>query len=125
MGAAKYDHRLWAGQNCLATDIPITQWPLASTVTNLIYGHQFTSNKILDAIESYHWGRSLDGTFHHLEKFYFTKEYGLSRWERCELKANGAQPNLNAGCNGQTISDSFAGPMARIDCRDWTFVCRI
>jgi hypothetical protein len=51
----------------------------------------------------------------HIERFYFTRVYGLTRWERWNVAA---APATGVACNGPTREGRFV----RADCRDWTNV---
>lgn len=72
--------------------------------------------KVLPALTSQHYGGGNRSTADHFEKFYFTRLYGLTRWERWE-RGPGKVPKPQ-GCQGETGSGAFV----RVDCRDWTVV---
>lgn len=71
--------------------------------------------KALDAIVVNHYGGRDAATADHIERFYFTRAYGLTRWERWENNRGTARQE---GCVGATAE----GPFRRVDCRDWTQV---
>jgi hypothetical protein len=71
--------------------------------------------KSLDAIVVSHYGGEAVATADHIERFYFTRAYGLTRWERWE---NNRGAPRTEGCNGPTAEGTFR----RVDCRDWTQV---
>lgn len=66
--------------------------------------------KTMDSLVSHHEGIG------HIEKFYFTKKYGFTRWERWESDASAVEKP--EGCNGGTL----AGNYKRVDCRDWSVI---
>jgi hypothetical protein len=70
--------------------------------------------KALDALVVDHYGGDNPATADHIERFYFTPLYGLTRWERWN---RGATPRAE-GCAGATTE----GPFTRADCRDWTHI---
>jgi hypothetical protein len=69
----------------------------------------------LEAIVVDHYGGADIPTADHLERFYFTRVYGLTRWERWE---NNRGTPRQEGCNGAVTE----GTLRRVDCRDWTHV---
>lgn len=73
----------------------------------------------IDAILSEHYGGADPATADHIEKFYLTRLYGLTRWERWQNGRlhPGTTPKA-AGCGGATSDGDFL----RVDCRDWTHV---
>lgn len=88
--------------------------------------------KTLETVISWHFGGATIDTSTHIEKFYFTRTYGKTRWERWQ---NIAMTNLECGGHQCTEADSDKGnacngpsrdersPTAifvRISCRDWT-----
>lgn len=96
-------------------DVAYTQWSHA-VVT---YGGVHASRaKTLDSVVTDHFGGDSVATAGHLERFYFTTVYGLTRWERWE-RSNTVTPR-SEGCNGAVVE----GPFRRVDCRDWTHVQR-
>lgn len=108
---------LWGAPSCDKSLLPpISYWPRANTQGLLeSVPLTYTSGKTMDTITSYHWGLNPDGTADHLEKFYFTDQYGLTRWER--WKVGSGTENISP-CNGPSKS----GNLIRVDCRDWTYV---
>jgi hypothetical protein len=85
----------------------------------------------LTSLISEHYGGGNRATADHVERFYFTRELGGTRWERWQ-NANG-----NAGLSAAKIAEAAAGfaasgrcsapqtpgggaPMLLIDCREWT-----
>ena len=79
----------------------------------------FTSGKALEAIRSDHFGGRSPARADHIERFYFTRAYGFTRWERWErgdvrVKAH--------GCNDATTLERDGVIYRRTDCRDTTHV---
>ncbi len=102
-----------------------TPWPVWVTYTN---------GKTLLTMIAYHYAHqtqdigsiTMDGVDSG-EFFYFTREYGMTRWEAWQSVNN--NPNgVNVGngspqCNGiQNTTWGYSNPAARIDCRDWSNV---
>jgi hypothetical protein len=113
-------------------------WPGACTRfshfnTNTITSWQFTpqfafggadpaSTKNIDTIISYH-GYSNDPSFltnGHIEVFYFTRLYGVTRWEAWFPTQQNPPPQSAVTCNGPTTMNYQGIPMTRVDCRDWS-----
>ncbi len=101
---------------------------------------RFESGKTMNSIVTYHFGHySLGRVNNALERFYFTKEYGFTRWEawipkqkcldeggdlsRCDPLAS--NNSLRQRCNPTSPIpgvDSWGGKeWVRVDCRDSTF----
>jgi hypothetical protein len=99
----------------------------------------FESGKVLTAQVNYHFAaQNLSAVENALERYYFTKEYGFTKWEawipkarcfrdkgagnpECEPKTN---PNhfMRGRCNPATSEDIWGGQVwVRLDCRDTTF----
>jgi hypothetical protein len=78
--------------------------------------------KYIDTIVSSH-GYSNDPSFvtaGHIETFYFTKLYGVTRWEAWYPTQQNRPPQAVVTCNG-LITVVYQGiPMTRVDCRDWS-----
>lgn len=92
-------------------DAAYTEWEMQSGV---VFGGLFGARtKKLDALVSSHYGGANPMTADHIERFYFTRIYGLTRWERWQNNGGVEKP---AGCNGPTVMGSFK----RVDCRDWS-----
>lgn len=68
----------------------------------------------LQALVVDHYGGAAVATADHIERFYFTGLYGLSRWERWGRTGT---PRAE-GCAGPTTEGGFI----RVDCRDWTHI---
>lgn len=73
----------------------------------------YTSGKKLPTLKSYHTVTGATGNVA-MEVFFFTPQYGLTRWEAWTSTGSAVQGN----CNGGTV----AGNLKRGDCRDWTRV---
>jgi hypothetical protein len=100
---------------------------------------RYTSGKLLDTITSEHFAYGDPENPAHdndsMEKFYFTKEYGFSRWEAwqtlagCRQRAERSGKDLAATCtpsplttcNGANSATFFGKVYLRLDCRDSTF----
>ncbi len=90
-----------------------TEWELLPTP------FVFTTGKALEAVRSDHFGGRSPTRADHIERFYFTRAYGFTRWERWEtgdvfVKAH--------GCNGATTLIRDGVTFRRTDCRDTTHV---
>lgn len=91
----------------------------------------YTSGVKLVSAISYHYSNATIAASDHLEKFYFTKEYGATRWERWERpntayhsgEKERADAKAAAGvCNGVSVTYDATGPWYRVDCREWTHI---
>ena len=100
---------------------------------------RYTSGKLLDSIVSLHFAYGDPADRSHdddsMEKFYFTREYGYSRWEAWQTPAGCARRTGAAGldpveacrlspaeqCNGPNSATYFGKLYIRLDCRDSTF----
>lgn len=107
------------------------------TVWNVPHNLGYETGKVLSTIQSYHFAQAnLSAQNNALEKFFFTKEYGFTRWEawmplsRCnsELTPNRCDPNradyfLKGRCSS-SVSPSITSfgnqTWVRVDCRDNT-----
>lgn len=88
----------------------------------------YTDGKTMDTIISYHWSTANPNTMAAMEATFFTKEYGLTRWEAWAHKTrylayvggNGEIPALTpqTTCPGSNTN----GDWVRIACADWTNV---
>ncbi len=79
----------------------------------------FTSGKALEAIRSDHFGGRSPARADHIERFYFTRTYGFTRWERWE---RGNVTVKAHGCNDATTLERDGVIYRRTDCRDTTHV---
>ncbi len=78
--------------------------------------------KYIDTIVSSH-GYSNDPSFvtsGHIETFYFTKLYGVTRWEAWYPTQPNRPPQGVVTCNGSSTTVYQGIPMTRVDCRDWS-----
>jgi hypothetical protein len=78
--------------------------------------------KYIDTIVSSH-GYSNDPSFvtsGHIETFYFTKLYGVTRWEAWYPTQQNRPPQGVVTCNGSSTTVYQGIPMTRADCRDWS-----
>ncbi len=92
------------------TDAALTRWALRPVDFG---GIGSVPVKRMDALVVDHYGGERAETADHIERFYFTPAYGLTRWERWQN--NGGTPRAE-GCRGDTAEGTFR----RVDCRDWT-----
>jgi hypothetical protein len=92
-------------------DQSLTRWQLRAADFGGIGGSR---SKHLDALVVDHYGGGAIATADHIERFYFTGLYGLTRWERWQRTGT---PRAE-GCSGPTSEGGFV----RLDCRDWTHV---
>jgi hypothetical protein len=98
-------------------DAAYTDWEVLSGFP--FGGQGGAREKRIDALLSQHYGGRDPATADHIEKFYLTRLYGLTRWERWQnLKLHPGTPPKTAGCGGPTR----AGDFVRVDCRDWSHV---
>jgi len=85
----------------------------------------------LTTLISEHYGGADRATADHVERFYFTRELGGTRWERWQ-NANGnarlSAPRLaemaaafaaSGRCSGSAVPEGGA-PLVLVDCREWT-----
>lgn len=79
----------------------------------------FTSGKAMEAIRSDHFGGRSPARADHIERFYFTRAYGFTRWERWE---RGDVTVKAHGCNDATTLERDGVIYRRTDCRDTTHV---
>jgi hypothetical protein len=116
----------------IAPDDTVWERPLASV--------HYTSGKLLDSIVSEHFAYGDPADTAHdddsMEKFYFTREYGFSRWEAWETPAGcqkraarggtdpavTCRPSAVQSCNGDNTATYFGKLYLRLDCRDSTFI---
>jgi hypothetical protein len=97
------------------------------TLTTWVYQPSFAfggmdgaPTKTIDAIVSTHGfivGARPNAKFH-LERFYFTDLYGVTRWEAWAPQAEGKPAGGN--CNGPADMVYQGVEFSRTDCRDWT-----
>lgn len=139
-----YKFQLSQGRpGCSNSDsLGVTYWNAPTT-------YEFESTKQLLAIRTDHFASSsLSQSDNALERFYFTREYGLTRWEawmpqsRCFTQFGASNPicrpdapdyPLNGRCSRMNVSASgYAGldfwggqNWIRYDCRDQTFYQRL
>jgi hypothetical protein len=89
----------------------------------------YTSGDLLQTVISYHYSHpTVDGS-DHMEKFYFTRELGATRWERWERPgtpyhtgeaARAASSSASGTCNGASVASDHLSDWYRVDCREWT-----
>jgi hypothetical protein len=87
---------------------------------------------ILETLISDHYGGGNRDTADHVERFYFTRELGGSRWERWQNTAGNRQFSAAriaqqaawfAGTGRCSPAEAPPGaPMVLIDCREWTHI---
>ncbi|MGE3680736.1 MAG: hypothetical protein AB7G93_03345 [Bdellovibrionales bacterium] len=115
-----------------------------TTYWNYPYYYTFETGKTLAAVKSYHFASSnLSSSGNALEMYYFTREYGFTRWEawvpqsRCYSAYGSGDPrcnptssnnflsgrcwSLNVSATGNPAMDTWGGQTwVRVDCRDHT-----
>ena len=105
-------------------DTSYTAWEFPGILT-------YTNGVKLDSAISYHYSHATGETSDHLEKFFFTRKYGLTRWERWERPntpyhtneaARSAAKEATGVCNGPWTSTDSVGTWYRVDCREWTMI---
>jgi hypothetical protein len=85
----------------------------------------YTSGKAMTTITSHHFAGTGTNNATSFEKFYFTKEYGFTRWEawrRSDQCGSGGCVAKVHGCNGDTSLVISGKTFVRLDCRDSTYV---
>lgn len=113
-----------------------------STNTNTLWDHipsfEFggvfnNPSKFMDTIISYHGFETDDGVNPtnnflqqgHLEVFYFTREYGITRWEVWAPNASPQSPSSDsqiAECSGSVYGTFKKTNFTKINCHDWSNV---
>lgn len=104
---------------------PIGGVNTAYTVWNYYSGYnQYESGKPLNTVKSWHFaGNNVNATS--LEVFYFTKQYGKTRWEAWDSTVGAADSNaLNRCPTGTTGGSVTYGTTLYylVDCHDWSNV---
>jgi hypothetical protein len=86
----------------------------------------YTSGKSMVTITSHHFAGTNTANATSFEQFYFTKEYGFTRWEAWrrsdQCGSGGCEAIVNRNCNGATSAVISGRTFYRLDCRDSTFV---
>jgi hypothetical protein len=86
---------------------------------------------LLEALVSEHFGGADPAAADHLERFYFTRELGLTRWERWEQLGASRRPDLEARarrfadtgrCDPRPPPPERAERWRLVDCREWTTI---
>jgi hypothetical protein len=104
-------------------DQSFTRWTYSATPFSFTSGHE------LPTVISEHYSHPTITESDHIEMFYFTDEFGATRWERWERP--GTQYNANVEergktfaaserCNGAKQKTDSTGTWYMVDCRDWT-----
>ncbi len=86
---------------------------------------------ILTTLISDHYGGARRDTADHVERFYFTRELGSTRWERWQNAAGNrrfsaaqiAELAMAIAASGRCSAAEMPGggaPMVMVDCREWT-----
>ncbi|EYF01065.1 hypothetical protein [Chondromyces apiculatus] len=85
----------------------------------------YTSGKSMTTITSHHFAGTGTNNATSFEMFYFTKQYGFTRWEvwrrSDQCGSGGCVPKVH-GCNGDTSAVISGQTFIRLDCRDSTYV---
>jgi hypothetical protein len=86
----------------------------------------YTSGKTMTTITSHHFAGTGSDTAPSFERFYFTKEYGFTRWEAWvrsdQCGSAGCESRIHRFCNGETRTEFSGRTFYRVDCRDSTHV---
>jgi hypothetical protein len=98
----------------------LTTWSFAPGT--VFGGRNGAREKRIDAIVSTHGlpARPAAGGRYHLERFFFTDLYGLTRWEAWAPSAD--QPKASGNCGGDERMTYEGFSFTRADCRDWSVV---
>lgn len=95
----------------------------------------YTSGKQLQSLVVWHYDNADPNKAGSFEQLYFTKEYGVTRWEAWQTRSNCAavaaaqglneanycKPETSGMCNGvNTLSNVWGKDYFRVDCRDFT-----
>jgi hypothetical protein len=85
-------------------------------------GHNGTATKYIDTIVSTHGlpMRRSPTSHYHLERFYFTDLYGLTRWDAWVPSSEHVKPSEN--CSGDTRMTYEGVSFTLAGCRDWSEV---
>jgi len=117
----------WPGK-CAAgvgfSDSTLTTWEFERAFR--FSGHNGTSPKLLDTIISTHGMPLLPGAnphSYHLERFYFTDMYGITRWEA--WAPSPANKPAAETCGGETEMTYRGVKFTETSCRDWSEVTLI
>ncbi|RKH21644.1 hypothetical protein D7X74_00875 [Corallococcus sp. CA047B] len=86
----------------------------------------YTSGKSMPTITSHHFAGTGSNNATSFEVFFFTKQYGFTRWEAWKRSdqcgSSGCAPLVNPNCNGATSTVFSGQTFYRLDCRDSTYV---
>jgi hypothetical protein len=89
----------------------------------------YTSGDQLVSLVSFRYSHKFISDSDHFEKFYFTREFGPTRWERWERtgttyhtdeKVRANAQSASQVCNGSSEAQDSIGMWYRVDCREWT-----
>lgn len=103
---------------------PSSAYGSSYTGWNYYPDYLYESGKRLNTVKSWHFnGPSINADG--IEQFYFTKEYGKTRWEAWSSKVSAPSANAVARCptgvdNGVAVFGSTTYYLT--DCHDWSFV---
>lgn len=106
----------------LRYDESLTMWHMPGILS-------YTSGHALATVLSYHYSHKTVAESDHLEKFFFTDQFGMTRWERWERpntpyhtdeEARANAKAATATCNGASVAEDVIGKWYRVDCREWT-----
>ena len=105
------------------------------TTWNMLPSFTYTSSESLKTLVSTHYSHATIETSDHKEVFYFTDEYGATRWERWERLdtpyhtdevSRAASKDASGVCNNAPgiLVDGLGsyGAWYRVDCREWTVI---
>lgn len=102
----------------------VTSFGTALTVWNSYPNVTYESGKTLSSIKAWHFaGNSLNSTG--IEEFYYTKQYGKTRWEAWSSTVSGPNTTVLAHCPTGTsngVSQYAQTTYYLVDCHDWSNV---
>ncbi|MGE0736763.1 MAG: hypothetical protein AB7G15_14020 [Alphaproteobacteria bacterium] len=106
-------------------DLALTRWYLGSYRFRADFGRARTYS--MSVLVSEHFGGASIARADHLERFYFTRELGWTRWERWEqlgrtrlvdVQARAARLERSRRCDDLAAAPAASWRM--VDCREWT-----
>lgn len=130
-GSALAKLRIVTDASCpTAFDYAYTEWHTAALRYRASLNDDLTP-PLLTLISSHFGGKSV-ALADHLERFYFTRELGWTRWERWQNtnrsrdpdKAVRASRRLSSSRRCRSLEPAPAGEWLMTDCREWTNIAR-
>jgi hypothetical protein len=115
-----------------AFDYAYTEWHMTSLRYRASLAGDMTA--ALRTLVSSHFGGTSVARARHLERFYFTRELGWTRWERWQNNKYGENPDKafaaaqrmtsSARCSPLEPAPAALGPWLMTDCREWTNIAK-